>query len=70
MAPMNVPKPWPGSETERLANRDSHHFDWAQAGDSRCWDCDARPTGVGADWPCGTIPPRMIIDVPDRRSRT
>jgi len=69
MVPMNVPKPWPGSEDERLANRASHHFDW-QGGDAQCWDCGIRPTGVAADWPCGTPPPRMIIDVPDRRSKT
>lgn len=53
---MMAPAEWPGTEEERVANRGTHRFDAASA---RCMDCDCRPFGRVADWPCGEDPPRV-----------
>ena len=45
------PQTFPGTEAERAANVASHWFD-PEAG--RCMDCDCRPWGRVAEWPCGT----------------
>jgi|SRR3990172_2266437 len=53
---MNVPQKFTGTEAERAANWETHHF----GPKNRCWECDCRPWGRVADWPCGQEPPRVI----------
>ena len=36
-------------------NFQTHHFI-----DDRCADCDVRPYGRAATWPCGTDEPRVV----------
>lgn len=45
---MNAPREFPGSVAEAEANRRTHYFR-----DGRCMDCDCRPGGAWASWPCG-----------------
>lgn len=54
MMTVNAPARFPGTDAEREANRRTHHF----YGD-RCMDCDCRPWGRVAEWPCGVEPPRV-----------
>lgn len=55
---LGLPQPWPGSDEERRANRNTHAF--SGGSDGRCWRCDCRPGHIAADWPCGTEPPRVM----------
>jgi hypothetical protein len=56
----NIPEPFPGTEDEAAANRATHRFDSSL---NRCWDCDCRPWGTYANYPCGAVVKR--IDVPN-----
>lgn len=49
------PVPFPGTEEERQANKKTHH--WGGI-DGRCFECDAKPWHVAADYPCGVEVPR------------
>lgn len=64
---INAPQPWPGTAEEIDANRRTHQFD-AQSG--RCWQCDCRPWGITAEWPCGTEPPRVEMSGDEYARRT
>lgn len=48
-----APRPFPGTEEEARSNRASHWFDWEEL---RCMNCDCRPSGAWANWPCGVNP--------------
>lgn len=53
------PVAFPGTEEEKAANRLSHSFDYGDPdGDCRCYGCDARPSHVASDYPCGAHVPR------------
>lgn len=56
----NIPQPFPGTDAEAEANMRTHRFDSSAA---RCWDCECRPWGTYAKYPCGASVPR--IDVAD-----
>lgn len=49
-----APKRFEGTQEEKDRNRRSHYFI-----DGRCADCDCRPWGRIAEWPCGVEPPRV-----------
>ena len=51
---VNAPERFAGTRSEAEANRDTHWFI-----DGRCADCDCRPWGRVAEWPCGVEPPRV-----------
>lgn len=51
---VNSPMRFPGTAAEAEKNRQSHRF----YGD-RCSDCDCRPWGRYAEWPCGASVPRV-----------
>lgn len=53
---IDAPAPWPGTQEEMFANRRTHWFDPEF---ERCMDCDCRPWGRIAEWPCGTQVPRV-----------
>lgn len=50
----NAPARFDGTPEEAAANYASHWFV-----DGRCLDCDCRPFGRVASWPCGVEPPRV-----------
>jgi hypothetical protein len=52
---VNAPKKFDGTIEEAQANYRSHYFI-----DGRCADCDCRPFGRVASYPCGVEPPRVI----------
>jgi hypothetical protein len=49
--PMYVARPFTGTPEEAAANEATHQFDWEYA---RCMQCDCRPWGVWAVWPCNS----------------
>lgn len=53
---VNRPVPNPGTDTEKQANFNTHWFI-----DGRCGDCDCRPWGQTAFYPCGAPAPRETI---------
>lgn len=55
---MNQPKEFAGSEAEARANRATHYF----GSEGRCVDCDCRPWGRVADYPCGASVPRVEVE--------
>jgi hypothetical protein len=55
---VNMPAPFPGTAEEAEANYNTHYFD---AYDERCMDCDCRPWGVYATYPCGADVPRIDV---------
>lgn len=57
------PVPFAGTKEERDANFRTHAFDPEEA---RCWDCDCRPWGASADYPCGAEVPREVVKVVTR----
>jgi len=54
------PKRFPGGETEREANRATHHWH-----DGWCDRCGCRDRQVHAEWPCGADVPREILTIED-----
>ena len=54
---VDMPMLFAGSQDERIANRDSHQYDYE---DCRCINCDCRPWGRIAEWACGAKVPRVI----------
>jgi hypothetical protein len=52
---LDRPQEFPGSDAEKEANWQTHNFDQF---DQRCFDCDCRPWGRLAQWPCGADVPR------------
>jgi hypothetical protein len=56
---INRPITNPDAEAAKAA-RDSHFIDHESG---RCVDCDCRPWGAAATWPCGTSAPREIVEV-------
>ena len=57
---VNAPAAFDGTEALKAANRNTHAFY-----DGRCMNCDCRPFGRVAEWPCGTEPPRVTVDHDD-----
>lgn len=53
------PLPFAGTDEERTANRQSHHY--AGDDDLRCLGCDCRPGTISADYPCGSTVPRITL---------
>lgn len=51
---VNAPMRFQGTPEQAAANRRTHYFV-----DGRCMDCDCRPFGRVAEWPCGVEPPRV-----------
>lgn len=51
---VNAPARYEGTAAEVEANRATHWFI-----DGRCADCDCRPWGRVAEWPCGVEPARV-----------
>ena len=60
---VDQPVPFAGTDEERAVNFASHHFDPEEG---RCWDCDCRPWGYSADYPCGAEVPREVKKVVTR----
>ena len=54
---VDMPMRFAGSEAERTANQLSHQYDYEYA---RCINCDCRPWGRIAEYPCGAEVPRVI----------
>lgn len=59
---INRPVKFPGTEAEAAANFATHKFIWGDD-DTRCWDCDCRPSYISASWPCGAEVPREIVTI-------
>lgn len=49
------PVAFTGTAEEKAANRATHYFR-----DGRCQDCDCRPFGRVAEYPCGVEPAREL----------
>lgn len=60
MTTFHCPKRFPGTDAEKCDNRLTHYF-CGDPGDERCMDCDCRPGGIVAEWPCGQEPPRETL---------
>lgn len=58
---INRPVAFPGTPDEARANRLTHIFDYSDA-DTRCLDCDCRPSHVAASYPCGARVPREVVN--------
>lgn len=58
----NMPMKFPGGEDARRTNYLSHYFT-GDDGDMRCSDCDCRPWGRLAEWPCGAAVPRVTVEI-------
>ena len=56
---VNAPIPFSGDLEQRLANRDTHYFDPEY---NRCINCDCRPWGEVANYPCGESVPRADVN--------
>lgn len=56
----SFPRPFPGTREQAQKNLETHRFDWSDP-DTRCWDCDCRPSHEAARYPCGEEPPRIIV---------
>jgi hypothetical protein len=54
---VDMPMLFAGSQEQRIANRESHQYDYEYA---RCIHCDCRPWGRIAEWACGAEVPRVI----------
>ena len=54
---VNVPVPFEGTDEERNRNFRTHAFYG-----ERCDNCDCRPFGRYADYPCGAPVPRMNVE--------
>ena len=52
---INMPALFPGTPEEIESNIWSHDFV-----NDRCMECDCRPWGRVATWPCGQEPPRVM----------
>lgn len=63
---INRPVAFEGTEEEREANFATHLFFYSmdpnEAGDTRCGNCDCRPSHVAASYPCGTTVPREVVE--------
>lgn len=55
---MNAPIPFRGLPDEAAANRASHRWAGDPYSEIRCYECDAKPWHVAANYPCGVEPPR------------
>jgi hypothetical protein len=56
------PMPWPGGPHTR-----THSFIAGVDGEERCRECDCRPFGIAAKWPCNVDPPRVITTSDGKR---
>lgn len=54
----SAPQRFPGTPEQVRANWRTHYFG-GEPGDERCYDCDSRPGGISATWPCGSRVPRV-----------
>lgn len=52
------PVAFPGTEEEKIANRNSHMMF-----QGRCMNCDCNNWGTVRDYPCGQEPPREIVAI-------
>ena len=50
----------PQPNPDRVEAREARHTHSFTGIDGRCMDCDARPTHVAAEYPCGTKVPRYV----------
>jgi hypothetical protein len=50
------PRKFNGTAEQADANFRTHYFDNE---DARCWNCDCRPWGLWASWPCGVSEEEM-----------
>lgn len=57
---INMPAAWPGTRDEIAANRATHLFSEGGNSEVYCMACECKPWHVGADWPCGSDPPRVV----------
>jgi hypothetical protein len=60
---IDLPVRFSGTAEESAANFRTHAFAWDDDGDTRCMNCDCRPSHAAASYPCGTEPPRQIVTV-------
>ena len=56
---IDEPVPFPGSHGEIIANLATHRF----GSEDRCMECDCRPWGTIAEYPCGADVPRRLREV-------
>ena len=63
----SIPQPFPGTEEEAMANMGTHLF---SSFSDRCDNCDCRPWGTYARYPCGAKVPRIDVesDSPEGRA--
>jgi len=55
---IDAPVPFPGTAEQAIANAYTHVFD--DDPDTRCMNCDCRPSHVAASYPFGEEPPRYV----------
>lgn len=59
---VSAPASWPGTPEEAGRNFRTHRFVAGFDGDIRCAECDCRPGGRVAEWPCGASVPRVTVE--------
>ncbi len=61
------PVPFEGADDQRTANRATHmfidHWFGEDSVETRCSNCDCRPSHIAADYPCGAEVPRAPVVV-------
>jgi hypothetical protein len=55
---IDMPARFPGTPEQIKANLRTHYF---RRDSGRCEDCDCRPWGRVAEWPCGANVPREEV---------
>jgi hypothetical protein len=65
---INVPKPFPfdtdEDQIQAIINYHTHSFAYTDD-ESRCVNCDCRPTHKASFYPCGEEPPRILRTISD-----
>lgn len=59
---MSRPVKFPGTRGEAAANFKTHSWLWDDD-DTRCFNCDSRPSYEAANYPCGADVPRETVKV-------
>lgn len=58
---VDMPVPFSGTQDQRIANRKTHYWREDYGAEVLCFNCEAKPWHVAAEYPCGTSPPRQQI---------
>jgi hypothetical protein len=62
---VDQPVPFQGTEAEKIVNRTTHFWTQLDEHEIYCGNCDCKPWHAAADYPCGTEPPRQVVEIKD-----